>query len=134
MSATNLTFGELRLNLSQRFPAVHLTVLTSLINERYRRLARMLPWQDWTLQSVLQTAAVYETGTVALTKGLNTVTGTGTTFTSSMGGRGFRVPGQNAFYQFTYVSATSGTLDRVYEGETAAAAAYRIFQNVYPLA
>jgi hypothetical protein len=50
-----------------------------------------------------------------------------------MTGRAFRATGRNEFYEFTFASGSTGSLDRVYEGETATAAAYKIFQNVYPL-
>jgi hypothetical protein len=50
-----------------------------------------------------------------------------------MTGRAFRVDGRSEYYEFTYASPTTGTLDRVYEGDTAAAATYRIAQWIYTL-
>lgn len=134
MSATNLTFGEVRGQLAQRFPSATLSQLTSFLNERYRRVARSLRWVDLSLQAVLQTIAPYETGTLAATSGSASITGTGTTWTSAMSGRGIRIGSDNAYYQFTYASATTATLDRTYEGDTATAAEYKIWQSIYPLA
>src|ERR1035437_10274292 len=52
---------------------------------------------------------------------------------TEMRGRAFRVAGRSEFYEFTWLTATTGTLDRPYEGTTSATAGYSIFQNVYPL-
>lgn len=41
--------------------------------------------------------------------------------------------GRNESYGFTYATDTTGTLDRAYEGDTATAAAYQLYQNVYAL-
>jgi len=68
----------------------------------------------------------YNTGTVAVTKGSATITGSSTVWTAQMNGLPFRVIGNSAEYIFTYISATSGTLDRIYEGTTASADTYQI--------
>ena len=127
------TYGEIRARLAIVAPGLHLTVLDGFLNDRYTQILDRLDWRRIRKETVIQTVAVYETGTVALTNGLNTVTGTGTTFTSAMTGRLFRNVLDNAYYTFTYVSATSGTLDRVYEGETGTGLTYKIAQNRYTL-
>lgn len=56
------------------------------------------------------TGTDYTTGTVAIDVSGN-VTGTGTTFTSAMVGRGFKAAGQSVWYRVaTYVSATAITI------------------------
>jgi hypothetical protein len=50
-----------------------------------------------------------------------------------MTGRGFRVPGRDEWYSFTYVGAASGLLDRLYEGPTNALSQYKIYQAIYAL-
>ncbi|MCP4246224.1 MAG: hypothetical protein GY778_04170, partial [bacterium] len=73
-------------------------------------------------------------GTISLTEGLNTVTGVSTNFTSAMTGRTFRLrAGTNARYIFTYVGASSGTLDRVWEEAAVSAVTYEIYQAVFEL-
>lgn len=68
----------------------------------------------------------YSTGTVAVSNGSATIIGTGTAWTEQMNGMPIRIDGDSAEYKFTYVSALSGVLDRVYEGSTAATATYKI--------
>jgi hypothetical protein len=70
---------------------------------------------------------------VAVTKGSASVVGTGTTFATEMTGRLFRVLTGSEYYQFTFNSTTTATLDRAYEGETATGAGYRINRNVFRL-
>ena len=50
----------------------------------------------------------YTTGTVTVTTGTGAVTGSGTTFTSAMGGLGFKALGHTSWYRIkTYTSATA---------------------------
>jgi hypothetical protein len=133
MSATRPTFGEIRLQCEKSFPAVDPDIRDSYINERYRRILRRGDWQRLRVQAVIQTVAPYETGTVAATQGSASITGTDTVWTEGMNGRAIRIAEGDEYYQFTYVSPTSGTLDRVYEGADATAATHSIFQNVYVL-
>jgi hypothetical protein len=133
MSATHLTFGEIRFQLQKRFPGVDADVLDSFINERYRRVMRRGDWTRLRLQAVLQTVAPYESGTVAVLNGSDAVTLTDGTWLEEMTGRAFRIGVDPAYYQFTWVSASTGTLDRTYEGDDDDAAEYRIYQAVYSL-
>lgn len=72
----------------------------------------------------------YITGTVSLTSGDATVTGSGTTFTANMVGRYFQLTGENGdgfFYRVaSRASDTSIELENVYEGNTIAGEAYQI--------
>jgi hypothetical protein len=128
-----MTYGDLKFRLTQQFPTVSLDLIEGWANDRYAEILGELPWSRQNIQAILQTTAPYSTGTVALTLGSSGVTLTGGTFTTQMTGRGFRVTGRDEFYEFTYVGATTATLDRPYEGPTATAAAYSIFQHIYPL-
>lgn len=87
--------------------------------------------------------ADYTTGTVAVTNGSATVTGSGTTFTAAMVGRWLQVTapsGDNEWYKITaYTSSTVITLFNPYNGITVAGASYTIgemslvqetFQNI----
>jgi len=82
---------------------------------------------------VLEVPGVYSTGTAALTEGSANITLTGGTWTAAMTGRAFRAKSHTEYYEFTFVTGTTATLDRPYEGPTAAAAGYSIFQTVYVL-
>lgn len=59
----------------------------------------------------------YTTGTVAVTNGSPTITGTGTVFTERMIGRAFRLDNDGQWYKIAdYVSSTQLTLDNNYAG------------------
>lgn len=133
MSATQLTFGEIRFQCQKRFPGVDPDVLDSLINERYRRVLRRGDWQRLKVQAVLQTVEPYETGTLAVAKGSTALVGTDTVWTDAMSGRAIRIANGEEYYQFTRTAGTTGTLDRAYEGEDETAATYSIWQNIFPL-
>ncbi|MDI6808160.1 MAG: hypothetical protein QME66_04145 [Candidatus Eisenbacteria bacterium] len=69
----------------------------------------------------------YTTGTVLVTNGSATVTGTGTTFTAAMVGRYFKVNTEPTWYRIaSFTSTTVVVLENVYEGATATGAAYTI--------
>jgi hypothetical protein len=131
------TFGEIRFRASKlpHGAGVDFELLNGIINDRLQEIARHYEWSRLLeADAIVPLVAVYDTGTVALTAGANTGTGTGTSFTNAMTGRRFRVTGRDESYVFTWVSATSFTLDRAYEGETTAAAGFKIYKNVYALA
>lgn len=128
-----MTYGELRFRLTKLAPGVDPDLIEGWIDDRYMEILDRLSWTRLRVESVLQTVAPYATGTVSMTNGLNTVALAGGAWSSAMTGRAFRVDGQQEYYEFTRTGALAGTLDRVYEGETAAGLAYRIFQNIYPL-
>lgn len=133
MSATNLTFGEIRFQCQKRWPGMDPDILDSYINERYRRILRRGDWNRLRVQAVLQTFEPYVTGTVTVVNDSADLVLADGTWTSAMSGLAIRIGEDEAYYQFTQTAALTGTLDRVYEGTDDAAASYRIFQNVYPL-
>lgn len=128
-----MTLGQLRIRLVKAFPGTDLDLLDGWISDAYQDILSELPWSRLNVSSILQTTAPYETGTIALVSGSASLTLTSGTWVTGMTGRAFRATGRDEFYEFTYVSATTGTLDRVYEGSTDSAATYSIFQHVYPL-
>jgi hypothetical protein len=69
----------------------------------------------------------YTTGTVTLTNGSATVTGSGTTFTAAMVGRYFKGDNDGVWYRIaTFTSATIIVLENVFEGTGAAGLSYTI--------
>jgi len=92
---------------------------------------------DWSWKQktgYFQTVDVYNTGTVSVTNGNKTVTGTGTTWTSAMVGRFFRVEGTEDWYEIIAVgSTTSLTLRQNYLQATASSKDYKIYKKYYYL-
>ena len=60
----------------------------------------------------------YNTGTVAVTAGGTTVTGTGTTFTAAMDERYIRLNGEDLQYRITAFGSTTSLTIETYEGES----------------
>lgn len=105
-----------------------------LVNEAMSDLLYVHDWPWRRKTDVGQTIAPYSTGTVTATLGSATVTGSGTTWTSAMAGRKFRVDGDLDFYTISaFVSTTEITLADVYVNATASAKAYEIYQDTYAL-
>jgi len=127
-----MTYGELKLRLTQMFPGMSLDLVEGAVNDRYAEILGELPWSRQDYRTRLELTAPYTTGTVDVTEGSTDVTLHDGTWTSDMEGHAFRVAGRNELYSFSFQSATTGTLDRVYEGPTGAAS-YSIFQTVYQL-
>lgn len=127
------TWGQMRFELAKQFPQIEQDLLTSFLQGAYNHILDQRAWSGLNYAATIQTTGQYITGTVTLTNGANTVTGSGTTFTSGMTGRRFKASGRNEWYTFTYVSSTSGTLDRNYEGDTISGASYAIYQPIYQL-
>lgn len=128
-----MTRGDLQFRLAKAFPGIDQDLIEGWIGDAYQDLLAELSWTRLKVQAILQTTAPYSTGTVTVTRGSNAVTLTGGAWTTVMTGRAFRLSGRSEFYEFTYASATTATLDRVYEGPDATAAGYSIFQHVYPM-
>jgi hypothetical protein len=128
-----VTYGQLKLRLTQAFPGISLDLIEGWCNDRYQEILGELPWFRENIQAALLTSVPYTTGTVAVTQGSDAVTLTGGTWDSSMNGLAFRVKGENDYYEFQATSLTSGTLDRPYDGPSSSATAYSISQEVYVL-
>jgi hypothetical protein len=128
-----MTYGQLKFRLTQMFPGLSLDLIEGWANDRYTEILGELPWSRLNVQARLVTVAPYSVGTAAVVGGSTAVVGLGTTWATGMTGRAFRIAARSEFYEFTWLTATTGTLDRPYEGPDAPLAGYSIFQNVYPL-
>lgn len=135
-----MTWGQLRLQLQLSGPDLPLDLIDAYLNSRYEQVLESSDWTGLKAHATIQTTAAYQTGTVTLTVGSTTATGSGTTWTAGMTGRQLYRPGDRTTYTVTYVSATSFTLDRPYEGfgsdadgTVYADADYVVMQNVYTL-
>ena len=113
---------------------VAIDLLDGWVNDAIERISRMREWTRLKKQGTLQLSAEYSTGTVTIASGATTGTGSGTTFTSAMTGRQIRFANQLAYYTFTYVSATSFSIERGYEEtDNLIAGGFSIWQNIYEL-
>lgn len=127
------TWGQLRFEISKFAAGIDLQLVNEWLNSAYREVLDHHSWKGLEKDAVLETVAPYTTGTVTVTNGSTALTGAATVWTAGMTGRQFRIVGDSSFYTFTRTAATTGTLDRAYEGTTAAGAAYSIFQAIYSL-
>ena len=128
-----MTFGQLKFRLAQMFPGFSLDLIEGWANDRYAEILSELPWSRLNVSAQLATTAPYAMGTVAVAAGNTAVSLAGGFWTVAMNGMAFRVAGRSEFYQISPSGNTTGTLDRPYEGTTAPAAAYSIFQHIYPM-
>lgn len=129
------TLGQLRLAiLKAPHGAGHdLELLTERINARYFEVLNSWPWSRLHKTGTLAVVASYATGTVAITNGATAVVLTDGSFPASLDGGRIRIGGRNERYTLTRTAATTGTLDRAYEGDTVTDAAFRLWQPVYAL-
>jgi hypothetical protein len=137
-----MTWGQLRHQLSISAPGVSIDLIDGWLNKRYARVLQATDWKGIEAHATIQTQAAYQSSTdsVTLTVGSAAVTGAGTAWTNAITGQKFYRPGDNAIYGATYVSSTSLTLDRAFEGDGVdaagtvfTAAQYVLMQNVYGL-
>ena len=114
-------------------PGARLSDFYKTLNRTVRKISRSKRWNFLRTSNDTQLIEGYSTGTVAVTEGSTTVTGTSTVWTSAMTGRKIKVSGDSQHYTFTFVSTTSGTLDRNYAKDTDSEATYQIYQDTYAL-
>lgn len=103
-----------------------LDLLDGWIRDRYLEILDRLDWVRVQKSVAIPLPAEVNAGTVAVVNGSAAIAGTGTAWTAEMSGRLFRIAGQAEYYEFTFASANTGTLDRPFLGGTATGAAYRI--------
>lgn len=132
-----MTYGEIRLHLQKALPGVDEELIADWIQFRYTRILDALSWKRQETESILQAPASYAIGTLTVTQGSQIVASDDmanpTVFTAAMNGRMIRIGNTSEYYQFLYVSATTGNLDRGYEGPDATGMSYRIDQATYLL-
>lgn len=127
------TYGQIRQRVVKECPGVDITLIDGYLTDRYTAILDKLRWSRQKTQYIFQTAAPYATGTLTLTNGLNTVALAGGTFTSAMNGQTLLVGGRSEPYTFTYVSGSTGTLDRPFDGASLSTYTFELVQSIYPL-
>jgi len=130
-----VNFRDLKLRIQQFVPELNVITIGFQINKRYQRILKQWHWSFLKSEAILTTVAPYSTGTVTVTNGSKTVTGSGTNWTLAMAGRQFRIDSAHAYYEIdTIDSATQLTLKYAYGGDSGSGKSYKIFQNIYSLA
>lgn len=133
-----MTYGEIRLEISKVNPGVDLEDIDGWMREAYfEKILQRLSWKRLEGEFVIQVPPSYSVGTCTLVQGQNFFTvqgggqftaemtgrlvrfGIGTT-TSNLSTQGTATAGNTEYYQFRFIDATTGGLDRPYEGQTAA--------------
>lgn len=97
-------------------------------------LCRRPDWKWARYVRELTLSAAYQTGTVTVTNGSTSVTGSGTSWGTSWENRVFWVSGGGANYRVASVDSTTGlTLDTAFQEDTESGASYVLAQERYPL-
>lgn len=109
-----------------------------LINDAYTRsLPGLNDWNPIIIEAALTMTAYYNTGTTSCTAGDTALTGSGTTWTSTMtsnNGWKIKFASYDNVYSFTYVSATTATISPALEGAVnMAGQSYVLFRDEYSL-
>lgn len=130
-----MTWGQLRLTLKKEFAAIADTeLLASYLQETYEEILGEREWEALETIVTLQTKAPFSDGTVTVTNGSDTVTGTETAWDVTMVGSKVRFGIDSGFYQIAAVnSSTELVLSVPYSGEDDTDAAHEIFQDVVTL-
>ena len=128
-----MTWGEIRRILTKFAPGFDLRLITDYMNLAYEEFLDARDWKGLDAKGVITSIAVYSTGAIAVTDGSKAVTGTDTVWTSAMSGSTLRLEDIDADYIFTYLSGTTGQLDREFEFDDDDDADYRLFSNIFGL-
>jgi hypothetical protein len=121
-------------------PSLTTQKVLQALNMTGMKLGRFIFWRFLHKRARFQTVAKYNTGTVYVTQGSKTVTGSSTIWTGNMVGRAFKTNAYEEFYRIVAVhSPTSLELEDNYTGPTISAAAgddpiaYVIAQDEYEI-
>jgi hypothetical protein len=109
------TYAAMYRELLQFVPNLPVFLARKLINERYRQVMESRPWSGLRGEGIVTVPDAYTTGTVDVVQGSTSFTGHGTTWTSGMIGRQFKVNARGPQLTIlTVPSATSLTTDLGY--------------------
>lgn len=104
------------MNISQSVPGLSLDMVDQWAQARYsERILSAIPWKRTEGLFTLPSPPSVIQGLVSVNQGSAAITGSGTQWTAAQNGLYIRIGNFEEYYQFTYASATSGSLDRNYE-------------------
>ncbi len=127
------SWGDIRAELESEFEGIGFDLLDSKIRSAYEDILGERDWSWLKGTDRVECEAKYTTGTITLTQGSASITGVDTAWNLDLDGRELQLVARNEVYDFTFVDATTATLDRPYEGETASDVAYILFRRTYAL-
>jgi len=126
---------EIAINIHRYVPELDLAAIKEVLKRRYQTLLSSWPWAALRGVSYVYTKGTYSTGTVSVSSGSTTVTGSGTTWTSSHEGMFIRFGDERYYYTISSVGGnTSLTISPAYQGTSdLSSSSYTIFQHIYSL-
>jgi len=130
-----MTLLEIAINIHRYVPELDLAVIKEVLKRRYQTLLSFWPWAVLKGVSYVYTKGTYSTGTVSVSSGSTSVTGSGTTWTSSHEGMFIRFGDERYYYTISSVGGnTSLTISPAYQGVSdLSGSSYTIFQHIYSL-
>lgn len=133
-----LTVAQHITELTNRFPLVGPREATELYYYSFQKVVREHPWPFCIAEDRIVTEAEYTEGTVAVTAGSQSVTGSGTTWvaswTTAPSTRRMVIEGRSESYRVSSIAgATSLSLRDVWAGDSDSGLSYRMYRDVYPL-
>src|SRR5215510_1959208 len=123
------TYQEVWNRVLLRCPSLGPKLAQDFVVNAFRRLGEIRRWAWLTKFGQFICPTVYNTGLANVTQNSIVVTGSGTTWTSDMVGRQFRVGLAAPIYTIaSFVNSTQITLDAVWGGPTGLLQTYQIYQ------
>lgn len=134
---TQMNVAQLALRLEDEIPAIGPKDARKRISRAIQANQSAHSWSFLLKRTSIQTEALYNTGTVAVTNGLTAVVLTSGTWVTSWStapsSRKIVIQGRPEPYDITITGATTGTLSEAWIGDTDADATYTLFRDTYPL-
>lgn len=113
---------------------VSINTIKEFINSRYMEMAAEKKWRWRTEHRDIQVPAKYTTGTIAVTNGSRTITGTGTNWVADFNHRYLFKTSDEEHYQIVAVpSTTSMLLSSPYAGTTSTGSTYTVYKPIIGL-
>ncbi|MBL7983922.1 MAG: hypothetical protein JNM91_02940 [Flavobacteriales bacterium] len=130
--AGDTTFGDLHKMLHLYAPKVPPGLLKQFVNNSYSRALAANDWSELRGSGAIQLPAPHTTGTVSITNGSSTVTGSGTAFTSAHQYKQILFGTRAPFYDIESVDvgAQTLTLSQAYAGADLVGSTYTV-QDIY---
>jgi hypothetical protein len=129
------TYGQFRFAITKAPFAVGVDpeLIDQYANDVYSRILHAREWDELQEEVAFPVTGAYTTGTLAAINGSNAIIGTLTVWTTAMTGWRIRISGRNEWYEFTFATATTGTLDGGFAGTTDSGLEYRLWQPIVDL-
>lgn len=131
------TFSDMAKFMLENVPGLDALEARKLINRAYVNESMGHCWSFLIKRFMLQTEAVYSTGSIAVTSGSTAVTLSGgawvASWSTSPSNRRIAIQGRNEPYDITITAPTTGTLADPWAGADDSDATYVLFRDTYPL-